>query len=68
MHACRRGRGNADDMYELGWQYDHGEGVEQDMKKAICWVRTSSRARTNPAAMNSLGECYAYGTGVPAGF
>ena len=36
--------GNADAMHDLGWHYDHGEGVEQDMKKAICWVRTSSRA------------------------
>ena len=27
--------GNADAMHDLSWHYDHGEGVEQDMKKDL---------------------------------
>ena len=56
--------GNADAMHDLGWLYDHGEGVEQDMKKAICWYERAAE-QNHPAAMNSLGECYAMGRGVP---
>ena len=56
--------GNADAMHDLGWHYDHGEGVEQDMKKAICWYERAAE-QNHPAAMNSLGECYAMGRGVP---
>ena len=51
-------------MHALGWHYDHGEGVEQDMKKAICWYERAAE-QNHPAAMNSLGECYAMGRGVP---
>ena len=37
---------------------------EQDMKKAICWYERAAE-QNHPAAMNSLGECYAMGRGVP---
>ena len=34
------------------------------MKKAICWYERAAE-QNHPAAMNSLGECYAMGQGVP---
>ena len=44
--------------------YEHGYGVEQDLKKAVELYRQAAD-RGNPTAMESLGCMYEEGRGVP---
>jgi TPR repeat protein len=49
-------------MYDLGWMYEHGQGVDKDYAKAR--VRYQKAADVgHPDAMNDLGLLYAKGLG-----
>lgn len=50
-------------QYQLGWSYDHGDGVEQDYVQAAEWYRKAANAG-HPRAQNELGGLYENGHGV----
>src|SRR4051794_9260219 len=50
-------------QYNLGYCYQHGQGVTQDYKKAFEWYYKSANNGCGEG-QNSLGECYYYGQGV----
>lgn len=54
--------GNGQAMYELGDMYEHGDGVGQDMEKAMDWYKKGAR-KSCAAAQYALGMCYLLGTG-----
>ncbi|RIB22159.1 kinase-like domain-containing protein [Gigaspora rosea] len=47
----------------LGYNYQHGIGVEKDEKKAFEYYMKAAELG-NPTAMNNVSLCYYYGTGV----
>jgi uncharacterized protein len=49
--------------YQIGYMYDHGEGVQQDTKEAAQWY-TKAAEKGNAKAQYRLGLFYATGTGV----
>ncbi|HEX9022901.1 MAG TPA: tetratricopeptide repeat protein [Geobacteraceae bacterium] len=50
-------------MYQVGYMYDHGEGVEQDAKEAAQWYLKAAE-KGNAKAQYRMGLFYATGTGV----
>jgi TPR repeat protein len=50
-------------LYQLGFMYDHGEGVTQDGKQAAEWYRKAAE-KGNIQAQYRLGVLYANGYGV----
>lgn len=55
--------GNHDAEFELGTMYQHGDGVTQDLAKAIEWYRKSASAGNRQAAFN-LALMYRDGIGT----
>ena len=56
-------QGDPDGIYNLGYSYYYGEGVEQDYEKA--WDLFQQAAELGqPSAIFSLGECYYEGNAV----
>jgi hypothetical protein len=51
-------------QYELYVSYASGQGVRQDERTAMQWLRKAAEAG-NPVAQKRLGEHYAQGRGVP---
>jgi|WetSurMetagenome_2_1015567.scaffolds.fasta_scaffold15098_6 uncharacterized protein len=57
---------NQDDpksMYQIGYMYDHGEGMPQDNKAAVEWYLKAAE-KGHVKAQYRLGLFYATGTGV----
>lgn len=50
--------------YYLGMMYEHGQGVEKDMKKAAKWFLKSAKQGIQQSQYR-LAELYATGQGVP---
>jgi len=50
-------------MFNLGYCYNHGQGVEKDISKAVGLYQQAADMG-NPLAINNLGRCYEYGEGV----
>lgn len=50
-------------MYTLGCRYEHGDGPEKDLTKAIPWYEKAAKAGSIQG-MNRLGEMYRDGDGV----
>lgn len=50
-------------MYQIGYMYDHGEGVPQDNKAAVEWYQKAAE-KGHVKAQYRLGLFYATGTGV----
>jgi len=55
--------GDAMAMYDLGFAYESGNGVDQDWAEAITWYLKSAEA-ANPLAMFALATAYSTGDGV----
>lgn len=55
--------GDAEAMFEVGYRYDIGQGVEEDNAAAVRWYRKAADLG-NRDAMYSLGIRYAVGSGV----
>ena len=56
-------RGNVIAQYELGRQYQLGQGVQKDPTKAVEWYRKAAE-QGHPVAQFNLGTAYEEGTGV----
>ena len=56
-------KGNAEGAYNLGVCYEHGDGVKQDLEKAVAWYRKAADQGYAKAQFN-LGVCYTNGYGV----
>ncbi len=50
-------------MYQVGYMYDHGEGVAQDVKEAAQWYLKAAE-KGNAKAQYRMGLFYATGSGV----
>jgi hypothetical protein len=50
-------------MYNLGYCFDKGEGVEQNLAKAVEWF-TKAAEKGHSSAMSNLGRCFKKGQGV----
>lgn len=50
-------------MYQVGYMYDHGEGVAQDIKEAAQWYLKAAE-KGNARAQYRVGLLYATGAGV----
>lgn len=50
-------------MYQVGYMYDHGQGVEQDDREAAQWYLKAAE-KGNAKAQYRMGLFYATGTGV----
>jgi TPR repeat protein len=50
-------------MYQIGYMYDHGEGVPQDNKSAVEWYLKAAE-KGHARSQYRLGLFYATGTGV----
>ncbi|KAL0213987.1 hypothetical protein P9112_006171 [Eukaryota sp. TZLM1-RC] len=61
----RRGAdaGNGYAMFNLGYYYKAGKGVDQDHQQAFSWFKKAADAG-NAYAMVEVGRCYRYGHGV----
>ena len=55
--------GDPEAQNDLGYCYQHGEGVETDLEEAVKWYKLAAEAG-NAEARNNLGYCYQYGEGV----
>jgi len=55
---------DAEALYNLGINYEEGEGVPKDMEKAYYWYAKAAELG-NAEAQNRLGMCYEEGEGVP---
>ena len=60
--------GHSEAMSLLGGQYRHGNGVEQDIRKAMYWYKQSIVTDGNDNALLDLGLCYLQGEGVPVDY
>lgn len=49
-------------MVNVAYAYQHGEGVEQDYKKAFYWYKKSAEAQ-DARGMNYLADAYYKGDG-----
>ena len=56
-------QGDAKSQYILGGAYYFGEGVAQDLRKAVRWYRAAAEQGHAPAQYN-LGVAYDYGEGI----
>ncbi len=52
-------------QHQLGVGYLYGQGVKQDLKEAVQWLRKAAD-QNNPYAQSMLGHAYANGHGVAA--
>jgi TPR repeat protein len=59
--------GNTHAMVQLGYIYQEGQGVQQDLPQAMSWFRKAAQAG-DPQGMVDLGEMYHGGTGVDQDF
>ncbi len=50
-------------MYQVGYMYDHGQGVDQDIKEAAQWYLKAAE-KGNAKAQYRMGLLYATGSGV----
>ena len=50
-------------FYQIGYMYDHAEGVPQDAKEAADWYRKAAE-KGSLKAQYRMGVCYANGYGV----
>ena len=57
-------QGFASAQSNLGYCYEQGKGVPQDLKEAVRWYRLAADQGYAVAKYN-LGYCYAQGKGVP---
>lgn len=57
-------QGDAQAQFELGLQYEKGDGVNKDLKKAIYWYQKAAD-QGQAEAQNNLGVLYLKGEGVP---
>ena len=55
--------GNPGAMSSLGWCYEHGDGVEIDVKEAVRWYKKAAE-KGHPGGQCNLGLCYERGVGV----
>ena len=55
--------GDADAQHNLAYCYEYGDGVVQDIDKAIYWYKKAAELEFVPAQV-SLGNIYYYGEGV----
>ena len=55
--------GDDTSLYMLGYMYEHGLGVPQDLKQARAWYEKAA-AQDEPYAVGQLGVLYANGKGV----
>lgn len=53
----------AEKLYELGWQYANGSGVQKDDTKAVYYYRLSAE-KGYATAQYTLAFCYEEGTGI----
>jgi len=58
-------QGFADAQASLGWLYQAGLGVQQDLQQALHWYRKAA-AQGHAVAQNNLGVMYQQGLGVPS--
>ena len=56
-------RGHLGAMTQIGYCYEKGYGVEENMVEAVNWYRKAAE-KGNTTAQTSLGNCYYYGRGV----
>lgn len=63
QRAAAKGNGNA--LNDLALMYKQGDGVRQDMKKALEYLNQAV-AKNNPYALTNLGLMYGKGDGVEA--
>lgn len=56
--------GNAEAQAFLGEMYDHGEGVQQNLEKAVYWYTQSAERGISRSQFN-LAQMYIHGEGVP---
>ena len=61
--AMSAAQGDAKGQYHLGVCYQNGEGVSQDYKEAVTWIRKAADQR-EASAQFDLGYCYEIGEGV----
>jgi TPR repeat protein len=57
-------QGNAIAQLNVGYAYENGDGVDQDMKTALDWYRKSADHEDGFVGAYVLGECYERGKGV----
>ena len=55
--------GDARCQYDLAYQYEHGLGIEPDIRKAAYWYARAAVQKL-PEAENNLGHLYETGCGV----
>lgn len=60
---CDAEQGDAKAQYNLAYCYEYGDGVVQDIDKAIYWYKKAAEQEFVPAQV-SLGNIYYYGEGV----
>lgn len=56
-------KGDAPAQYTIGWMYESGQGVKEDLKKAVYWYKKSAQQEYE-AAQYVLGTLYEKGSGV----
>jgi len=56
--------GNVTAIYQMGYFYEHGDGVARDYAEAAKWYRAAAD-KGNAEAQASLGNLYEMGEGVP---
>lgn len=57
-------RGKARDQYRLAERYYYGNGVKEDLEKAVNWYHQAAQQRYSKAE-RKLSRLYKYGEGVP---
>lgn len=57
-------QGQATAQYILGWIYQNGQGVPQDLAESAKWYERAAE-KGNPDAQSALGSYYMSGSGVP---
>lgn len=55
--------GDAEAQNYLGVCFEHGDGINKDLKQAVVWFQKSA-AQGNLDAQCNLGNCYFYGFGT----
>lgn len=55
--------GHALALYDIGYAFEYGRGVEKDVEEAVAWYDESAAIECK-YAQYKLGECYWYGVGV----
>lgn len=63
-YIANKGEGNADVFCNLGVSYYYGNGVKQDLKKAVSYYQRAA-AMGHPFGMYNLAVACEYGNGTP---